>query len=141
MEHKKLNRIVAGGVFLISLITYMITLSPTVVFWDVGEFCAAAFSLQVPHPPGAPLFLLLARLVSMVPFVTDIAVRMHFISALASALSCGLLYLLSVKFIVSWKGKPETTYDRIVVYGSAVVGALSLTFSPTFWFNAVEAEV
>ncbi|MCX6134104.1 MAG: DUF2723 domain-containing protein [Ignavibacteriales bacterium] len=141
MEHKKLNRVIAGGVFLVSLITYMATLSPTVVFWDVGEFSAAAFSLQVPHPPGAPLFLLLARLASMVPFVPDIAVRMHFVSGLASALSCGLLYLLSVKFIVTWRGIPGTTYDRIVVFGSAVVGALSLTFSPTFWFNAVEAEV
>jgi hypothetical protein len=141
MGHKKVNRIVAGGVFLVSLVTYVVTLSPTVVFWDVGEFCAAAFTLQVPHPPGAPLFLLLARLASMVPFVADVAVRMHFISALASALTCGLLYLLSVNFIVMWRGEPASLYDRVVVYGSAVVGALSLTFSPTFWFNAVEAEV
>ncbi len=141
MEHKKVNRIVAGSVFIVSLVTYVITLSPTVVFWDVGEFCAAAFSLQVPHPPGAPLFLLLARLASMIPFASDVAVRMHFISALASALTCGLLYLLSVSFIVMWRGEPTTLYDRVVVYGSAVIGALSLTFSPTFWFNAVEAEV
>jgi hypothetical protein len=141
MEHKKLNRIVAGGVFFVSLITYMLTLSPTVVFWDVGEFCAAAFSLQVPHPPGAPLFLLLARLAAMVPVVPDVAVRMHFISGLASALTCGLLYLLTIKFILSWRGIPATTYDRVVVYGAAVIGSLSLTFSPTFWFNAVEAEV
>ncbi|MEK6756797.1 MAG: DUF2723 domain-containing protein [Bacteroidota bacterium] len=141
MEHRKINRIVALGVFLISLITYTVTLSPTVVFWDVGEFCAAAFSLQVPHPPGAPLFLLVARLVSMVPFTPDIAVRMHFISAFGSALSILFLYLIAVRFIVMWRGRPETTYDRIVVYGSAAVGALSLTFSKTFWFNAVEAEV
>ena len=141
MEHRKVNRIVAGGVFLVSLLAYVITLSPTVVFWDVGEFCAAAFTLQVPHPPGAPLFLLLARLASMIPFAADVAVRMHFISALASALTCGLLYLLSVSFIVMWRGEPVSTYDRVVVYGSAAVGALSLTFSPTFWFNAVEAEV
>jgi hypothetical protein len=141
MEHKKLNRIVAGGVFIVSFVTYLVTLSPTVVFWDVGEFCSAAFSLQVPHPPGAPLFLLLARLASMIPFTADIAVRMHVVSGFASALSCALLYLLSIKFIVMWRGIPGTLYDRIVVYGSAVVGALSLTFSPTFWFNAVEAEV
>ena len=141
MEHKKLNRIVAGGVFLVSFVTYLATLSPTVVFWDVGEFCAAAFSMQVPHPPGAPLFLLLARLAAMVPFVSDIAVRMHVVSAFASAVSCALLYLLSIKFFVMWRGVPGTPYDRVVVYGSAVVGALSLTFSPTFWFNAVEAEV
>jgi hypothetical protein len=141
MEHKRLNRIVAWGVFLASLVTYMATLSPTVAFWDVGEFCAAAFSLQVPHPPGAPLFLLLGRLASMVPLVTDVAARMHIISGFASALTCALLYLLSIRFIAMWRGLPATTYDRIVVYGSAVVGSLSLTFSPTFWSSAVEAEV
>lgn len=141
MEHKRFNRSVAGGVFLAALVTYIVTLSPTVAFWDVGEFCAAAFSLQVPHPPGAPLFLLLARLASMLPIVPDVAVRMHLVSASASALTCALLYLLSVRFIVMWRGVPETLHDRIVVYGSAVVGSLSLAFSQTFWFNAVEAEV
>jgi hypothetical protein len=141
MDHKKINRIVALAMFLISLVTYTITLSPTVVFWDVGEFCAAAFTLQVPHPPGAPLFLLMARLAAMIPYASDIAVRMHFLSALGSALSIMFLYLISVRFIIMWRGTPETTYDRVVVYGSSVIGALSLTFSPTFWFNAVEAEV
>jgi hypothetical protein len=141
MEHKKINRMVAFGVFLISLATYVVTLSPTVVFWDVGEFCAAAFSLQVPHPPGAPLFLILARVASMIPFASDVAVRMHFISGFASAVACMILYLLAVRFILNWRDQPQTTYDRIVVYGSAIIGALSMTFSPTFWFNAVEAEV
>jgi hypothetical protein len=141
MEHKKVNRFVALGVFLVSLVTYVVTLSPTVVFWDVGEFCAAAVSIQVPHPPGAPLFLLLARVASMIPFASDVAVRMHFISGFASAIACMILYLLAVRFIMKWREEPRTTYDRIVVYGSAVIGALSMTFSPTFWFNAVEAEV
>ena len=58
MNHQKINRIVAGGVFGLSLLTYLITLAPTVVFWDVGEFIAASYMLQVPHPPGSPLFLL-----------------------------------------------------------------------------------
>ena len=141
MEHKTFNRFVAGGVFLASLATYVITLSPTVVFWDAGEFCAAAYALQVPHSPGSPLFLLLAHLASMVPFVPDIAMRMHFVSGFAGALTCTFLYLLSVRFIVMWRGLPATSYDRMVVYGSAVVGSLSLAFSPTFWSNAVEAEV
>lgn len=141
MEHKKLHRIFAGSVFFISLITYIITLSPTVVFWDVGEFCAAAFSMQVPHPPGAPLFLLVARFVAMIPFTPDIAVRMHFISAFASAVSILFLYLIGVRFIMMWRQKSQTMYDHVVVYASAAIGALSLTFSTTFWFNAVEAEV
>jgi hypothetical protein len=141
MEHKTINRIVAFSVFGISLMTYIITLSPTVAFWDVGEYCAAAYLLQVPHPPGAPLFLLIARIFGMIPFTPDVAVRMHFVSALASALTVMFLYLISVRFMMSWRGKPATSYDRLVLYGSSAIGALSLTFSKTFWFNAVEAEV
>jgi len=141
MNTAKLNRIIATSVFAVALITYIRTLSSTVVFWDVGEFMAAANLLQVPHPPGAPLFLLVARVFSMVPFAADIAVRMHFISALASALAVMFLYLISVKFIETWRGVPSTVYDALVVFGSSVVGAFSLAFSTTFWFNAVEAEV
>jgi len=141
MEHKRLNRLIALTVFLVPLAVYIKTLAPTVVFWDVGEFCAAAFSLQVPHPPGAPLFLLLARISSMIPLASDIAVRMHILSAFGSAIACGLLYLIIVDLIVMWKGIPSTIFERIVTYGSAVIGALSLAFTITFWFNAVEAEV
>ncbi len=141
MEHKNLNRLIALIVFFVPLAVYIKTLSPTVVFWDVGEFCAAAFSLQVPHPPGAPLFLLLARISSMIPFASDIAVRMHFLSALGSAIACGLLYLVIVDLIVLWKGIPATFFDRVATYGPGVIGAFSLAFSITFWFSAVEAEV
>jgi hypothetical protein len=141
MEHRKLNRIIGLSVFFVSLITYIVSLPPTVVFWDVGEFIAAAYLLQVPHPPGAPLFLLIGRIFGMIPFAADIAVRLHFISALTSALTVMFLYLVTVRFIFMFREKPETTFDRIVVYGSSVIGALSLAFSKTFWFNAVEAEV
>jgi hypothetical protein len=136
-----LNRVVGLSVFVVSLAAYIRTISPTVVFWDVGEFCAAAFSLQVPHPPGAPLFLLLARLSSLIPVIPDTAVRMHILSAIGSAVTCAFLYFITVRFVSMWRGIPETTYDKVVVYGSAVIGALSLTFSKTFWFNGVEAEV
>ncbi len=141
MEHKKLNRIVAITVFLITLAVYIKTIAPTVVFWDVGEFCASAFLLQIPHPPGAPLFLLLSRLSSMIPIIHDIAVRMHILSALGSAIACGLLYLITVDLIVMWRKIPTVLFDRFAVYGSAAIGTLSLAFTGTFWFNAVEAEV
>jgi hypothetical protein len=141
MDHAKINRLVGISLFLVSLLTYVKTLPPTVVFWDVGEFAAAAHLLQVPHPPGAPFFLLIGRMFSMVPFSADVAVRMHFISALTSALSVMFLYLISVRFMMMWRGRPATTIDRVILYGSAAVGALSLAFSKTFWFNAVEAEV
>ncbi len=141
MGHSKLNRIIAGSVFLTSLITYVKTLSDTVVFWDVGEFISAAYYLQVPHPPGSPLFLLVGKIFGMIPFASDLAVRLHFTSALASALTAMFLYLSISKLFILWKDAPETTFDKLAFYGSAAIGALSLTFSPTFWFNAVEAEV
>jgi hypothetical protein len=141
MTDKTLHRTLALSVFFASLVAYVLTLPPTVVFWDVGEFIAAAYSLQVPHPPGAPLFLLIGRVFSMLPLAADAAVRMHLISTLASAATVMFLYLISVRFITMWRGRPTATYDRVVVYGASVVGALSLAFSRTFWFNAVEAEV
>ncbi|MBM4168904.1 MAG: DUF2723 domain-containing protein [Ignavibacteria bacterium] len=141
MTSKTLKRTIAIGVFVISLATYVVTLPPTLVFWDVGEFMAAAYLLQVPHPPGAPLFLLVAKVFSMVPFAADIAVRMHFISALTSAFTVMFLFLISVRLIALWRGSPESRDDEIVVYGSSAIGALILAYSKTFWFNAVEAEV
>jgi len=141
MTYHRLHRIIAAAVGVISLATYIITLPPTVVFWDVGEFMAAAYSLQVPHPPGAPLFLLVAHLFSNIPIPSDIAVRMHMVSALSSAGTVMFLYLISVRFITMWRGRPANLYEALVVFGSSAIGALSLTFSRTFWFNAVEAEV
>ncbi|MCX6136367.1 MAG: DUF2723 domain-containing protein [Ignavibacteriales bacterium] len=136
-----MNRVVAALVFIISIVVYAKTLSDTVVFWDVGEFIAAAILLQVPHPPGSPLFLLVTKIFTMVPFATDPAVRAHFVSALCSALASTFLYLSIVKLILLWKQKPADVADKLALYGAGLIGALSLTFSPTFWFNAVEAEV
>ncbi len=142
MNHSKLNKIMAIAVFFISLATYIVTLADTVVFWDVGEFIAAAYSLQVPHPPGSPFFLLIGKIFSMIPIYSDIAVRVHFISALSSAFAAMFLYLIIEKLISSFQKKdPETFAEKLAVYGAGLIGALSCTFSPTFWFNAVEAEV
>ena len=141
MEHTKLNKVVAGLVFLISLIVYVLTLSDTVVFWDVGEFIAASYLLQVPHPPGSPLFLLVGKIFSMIPIYHDPAVRVHVISAITSALTSMFLYLLLVKLIITWRPRTEDWWNKLSLYTAAAIGALSLTFSPTFWFNAVEAEV
>ncbi|MFA6469009.1 MAG: DUF2723 domain-containing protein [Bacteroidota bacterium] len=141
MEHTKLNKIVAGFVFLVTQIVYIFTLADTVVFWDVGEFISATYLLQVPHPPGSPLFLLVGKVIGMVPFYSDPAVRIHFISALSSALTAMFLYLSLVKLIILWRPRTEDAWNKISLYTSAAVGAFSLSFSATFWFNAVEAEV
>jgi hypothetical protein len=141
MSDKRIHRLTALAVFLISFIVYMMTLSRTVVFWDVGEFIAAAYLLQVPHPPGSPLFLLIARVVTMIPFHDDIAFRAHTISALGAALSVMFLYLVGVKLAARIKGTMSRPVDRIFVYGASAIGSLSLAFGTTYWDNAIEAEV
>jgi len=141
MSNKIVNRIVALGVFLFTIGIYLKTLSTTVVFWDVGEFCAASRLLSVPHPPGSPLFLFLARVASLIPFRDDIAARMHAVSAIGSALGIMFLYLLGVIFIERFRGVAQTATDRLVVYGSAALGALTLAFTTTYWDNSIEAEV
>jgi hypothetical protein len=141
MSEKLINRVVALGVFLVSAFVYLKTLSVTVVFWDVGEFCSASYLLQVPHPPGSPLFLLVARIASMIPFYTDIAARMHAVSALGSAIGVTFLYLITVKMIMKFRGVPSTALDKLIVYGASAIGALTLAFTTTYWDNAIEAEV
>jgi hypothetical protein len=141
MADLKLNRIIAAGVFCVSCAVYMATLAPTVVFWDVGEFIAAAKLLQVPHPPGSPLFLLATRIAMMIPFAADQAVRAHAFSALLSAIAIMFTYLIIVRVIINWRGIPETLLDRLTVHGASAVGALTLAFIPTYWDNSIEAEV
>ncbi len=141
MSSTTINRIVAALVFLAAMTVYALTLSPTVVFWDVGEFIAAAKMLQVPHPPGSPLFLLLARIAMMIPFAADQAVRAHAVSALLSALAIMFLYLVIVHAIKNFRGAPGSVSDMTIVYGAAAVGALSLAFGTTYWDNSIEAEV
>ena len=133
MADLKVNRIIAAGVFCIAFGVYIATLSPTVVFWDVGEFIAAAKLLQVPHPPGSPLFLLAARIAMMIPYAADQAVRAHAFSALLSALAIVFSYLVFVRLMNNWRGIPGSFADRVMVHGAAAIGALTLAFSPTYW--------
>ncbi len=137
----RLNRIIASLVFLFSTFIYLRTVAPTTSFWDCGEFITCSYILGVPHPPGAPLYILVGRIFSMIPFVKDIGMRVNVISSLASGLTVMFAYLIIVRLIVMFKGKPKELYDRIVLYGSGIIGTLTFAFTDSFWFNAVEAEV
>ncbi len=141
MNQTRINRYVAVFVFLASFGVYLLTLSPTVVFWDVGEFIAAAQMLQVPHPPGSPLFLLGARIAMMIPFAADIAVRAHAFSALLSALGIVFTYLVIIELFRIFQAPPAGLAGKVGYYGAAVVGALALAFGTTYWDNSIEAEV
>ena len=141
MEAKRVKRIIGAVVLVVSLAVYILTLPPTVVFWDVGEFIAAAKMMQVPHPPGAPLFLLLTRVGMMIPVAADMAVRAHLISAVLSAVSVLFLFLVIVRVIQQFRPVPSSLVEMVEVYGAAVIGAFALAFSSSFWANAIEAEV
>ncbi len=137
-----MNRVTAAVVFLISFIVLLMTVQPSVSFWDCGEFIAASYSLQVPHPPGAPFFLLIGRVFSMIPFAENIGFRVNMVSVLSSALSILFLYLIIVKVIENYRGKrAENLFESVSTVLAAAIGALSFSFSDTFWFNGVEAEV
>ena len=140
-RNNRLNRIIAGIIFLVSFLVYYDTMAPTVSFWDCGEFIATAHTLGVPHPPGSPLFLIIGRVFSMIPFSPDIAFRVNLISVFVSALAVMLLYLIIVKVIAHWRGGIKENSDVIIAFGGALVGALTFAFTDSHWFNAVEAEV
>jgi len=141
MQHKQLNRILAGLIFLIGLVVYTITVAPTTSYWDCGEFITSAYTLGVPHPPGAPLFILIGRIATMLPIVADIGLRINLISVLLSALTVMFTYLVVVRLMREWRGLPETMEEKLIIYSSGIIGSLCLAFSDAFWFNAVEAEV
>ena len=140
-RNNRLNRIIAGIIFLVSFLVYYDTMAPTVSFWDCGEFIATSHTLGVPHPPGSPLFLIIGRVFSMIPFSPDIAFRVNLISVFVSALAVMLLYLIIVKIIAHWRGGIKENSDVIIAFGGALVGALTFAFTDSHWFNAVEAEV
>ena len=142
MNFRLMHRIFAAVVFIISLFTFWSTVQPSVSFWDCGEFTAAAYYLQVPHPPGAPFFLLLGNFFAKLPFAENVGYKMNLISVFSSALAVLFVYLVAVKLINNYKGKkPENLWEALGTYIAAGVGALALSFSDTFWFNGVEAEV
>ena len=88
----KLHHIIGLGIFLLTLGVYVKTMAPTVSFWDCGEFIATAYTMSVPHPPGAPLYVLIGRVFTLFPF-GEVAARINFMSALSSALAIWCVYL------------------------------------------------
>ena len=128
-------------VFAIALVVYYFSAERTGSLWDCGEFIACAFTLSVPHPPGAPFFTLMGKIFTMFPTASDIGLRVNYLSVISSSLCVLLLYLISVKVIKSWKGNPKSFTETLIICGASTVGALSYAFSDSFWFNALEGEV
>ncbi|MFC2090541.1 DUF2723 domain-containing protein [Bacteroidota bacterium] len=139
------NLIIGWTVFLIAAVTYMLTIEPTSSFWDCGEFIATAYKMEVGHPPGAPFFMLIGRFFTLFAGGNELAVAatMNVLSGLASAFTILFLFWTITHLVRKFYGnkKQYGLYDLITILGSGALGALAYTFSDTFWFSAVEAEV
>jgi len=145
MNYQRINNLIGWFTFLIAAYVFISTIEPTGSFWDCGEFIATAHKLEVGHPPGAPLFLMLARMFILFAGdnVAQIPVMVNIMSALMSAFTVLFLFwtitALSRKMVI---GKGEATKDKILaVMGAGFVGAVAFTFTDSFWFSAVEGEV
>ena len=153
----KWNWIVALAVLVISSATYLSTIEPTASFWDCGEFIASSYKLEVGHPPGNPVFQLIARFFT-IPFdAAHAAVAVNAMNALLSALTIFFLYFTIVFFAkrlfggangfrrsigpLFSDGENIRPAYAIAIYAAGAVGALAYCFSDTFWFSAVEGEV
>lgn len=129
----------------VSAIVYLTTIEPTASFWDCGEFIASSYKLEVGHPPGNPVFQLIARFFTMFTDNMHAAVAVNAMSAICSALTIFFLYLtivfLAKRLVKREEGGSYSTGKAIAIYGSSAAGALVYCFSDTFWFSAVEGEV
>ena len=144
MRQKRVEHILAGLVGLSAIGLYVSTVAPTVSFWDPGERIASAYHLQVMHAPGAPFYLLLGRLFSMLaPSQETVALAVNLLSVLASAGTVMLTHLIIVRLVRrSQKPSGGQHPDRdVVALASGVLGAFTFSVTDSFWFNAGIAEV
>jgi hypothetical protein len=145
-NYKLINNISGWAVFLIAAFTYLMTIEPTASLWDCGEFIASAFKLEVGHPPGNPVFMVMANFFTLFAGgnVSKVALMVNAMSALASAFTILFLFWTITHLARKILLKEENDYriGRIIaVMAAGAVGALAYTFSDSFWFSAVEGEV
>jgi len=149
----RLNNQVGWGVFAVTAFVFLRTIEPTASFWDCGEFIACSYKLLVPHPPGAPTFLVLGRvLITLFGFGNplNVALVINSLSALSSAFAVLFLFWIITRLaskMVLTRGEFDTAapaptgFQTWLILGAGAVGALSFAFSDSFWFNAEEGEV
>jgi hypothetical protein len=143
-NYNKWNNLLGWFTFAIALVTYTLTVEPTMSFWDCGEYIATAAKLEVGHPPGAPLFQMIGAFFAM--FAIDakhVALMVNMMSVFSSAFTILFLFWSStiiLKKLIARFSEINSS-NSIVILGSSFVGAMAFTYSDSFWFNAVEAEV
>src|SRR5688572_16699830 len=146
MTFNRMNNVVGWIVCLIACTVYVLTMEASGSFWDTGEFISSAYKLQIPHPPGAPMFILLGR--SFIILFGDDPLTasrgVNFMSAIASGFTILFLFWTIPHFArkLLHKGlEPLTNQQVFSIIAAGVVGSLAYTFSDSFWYSAVEGEV
>ena len=143
-NYSRWNTIIGWSVFAIALFTFGFTVEPTASFWDAGEYIATSAKLQVGHPPGAPFFQMMGAFFAMFAFSANkVALMVNYLSVFSSSFSVLFLFwtiTMLLKKLPTFK-ELKSFKEKVIFFGSAVVGSLVFCFSDSFWFNAVEAEV
>lgn len=152
MHYRKINNLTGWLMAAIAFTVYFLTMEPTASFWDCGEFLSCAYKVEVGHSPGAPFFMLLQRFFSLFSGTAawtaqpsaHAAFAVNLLSVLSSALTILFLFWtithMAHKMVVA-KGATANSRQALLLMATGIVGALAYTFSDTFWFSAVEAEV
>ncbi len=143
---RSINNLTGWSIFAIATLVYWITMEDTASFWDCGEFIAVSYKLMVPHPPGAPFFLLCGRLFSFLALgdVEKVSYAINLLSVFSSAFTILFLFWTIVLLAMKFMKPKENGYDTgqtVSLMAAGAIGALAYTFSDSFWFSAVEAEV
>ncbi|MCB9303110.1 MAG: DUF2723 domain-containing protein [Lewinellaceae bacterium] len=146
---KRLHIIAGWLVFAIALVVYFFSVEPTGSLWDCGEFILGAYKLQVVHPPGAPLFMIVGRMFTAVAELvsnnpSDIALSVNLMSAACTAFAamfiCWTTIILGEMALVGREGQLDNA-QSIATAGAGLVAGLSTAFATSVWFSAVEGEV
>jgi hypothetical protein len=143
ISFQRANIILGWFMFMAATAVYMMTLEPTMPFWDCGEFIASAYKLEVGHPPGAPLFMLIARLFSAFVGVENVPYAINSLSAVSSGLTIMFLFWTITHLAKKMVDKDGDSSDNknLIIFAAGLIGGFAYTFSDTFWFSAVEGEV
>jgi tetratricopeptide (TPR) repeat protein len=144
MTYSKWNTYLGWIIFAIASAVYLMTIESTASLWDCGEYITAAYKLEVGHPPGAPLFMVLGRLFSFFAAPENVAVYINALSAISSSLTILFMFwslTLLIKKMVLKQGDDLSGGTQIAIFSAAAIGSLAYTFSDSFWFSAVEGEV
>jgi len=142
---RRWNNITGWFMFVFSATIYLLTVEPTVSFWDCGEFILSSFRLQVGHPPGAPLFIMLGRVATLFAGgdASQAALMVNALSGICSAFAIMFLFWTIthlVRRVITGNGQIESKHILPVIF-SGIIGAMAYTFTDTFWFSAVEGEL